>query len=113
MDEKFLYHLWKFKLFNTLNLKTTSGESIEILKPGNLQFDSGPDFFNAQIKINETLWAGNVEIDMYASDWVKHKHHKDTAYNKIILHVVYEVDKPISHNIPILEIKKTTFILRF
>lgn len=105
MDEKFLYHLWKFKLFNTLNLKTTSGESIEILKPGNLQFDSGPDFFNAQIKINETLWAGNVEIDMYASDWVKHKHHKDTAYNKIILHVVYEVDKPISHNIPILEIK--------
>lgn len=106
MDEKFLYHIWKFKLFNTLNLKTTTGEAIEILKPGNLQFDSGPDFFNAQIKINNTLWAGNVEIDMYASDWINHKHHKDAAYNKIILHVVYEVNKPVAHNVPVLELKK-------
>lgn len=105
MDEKFLYHIWKFKLFNTLNLKTTTDEVIEILKPGNLQPDSGPDFFNAQIKINKTLWAGNIEIDMYGSDWVKHKHHKDAAYHKIILHVVYEVDKPIVHNLPVLELK--------
>lgn len=105
MDEKFLYHIWKFKLFNTLNLKTITGEAIEILKPGNFQFDSGPDFFNAQIKINETLWAGNVEIDMHTSDWIKHKHDKDVIYHKIILHVVYEVDKPAMHKLPVLELK--------
>lgn len=105
MDEKFLYHIWKFKLFNTLSLKTTTGEAIEILKPGSFQFDSGPDFFNAQIKINQTIWAGNIEIDMYSSDWINHKHHKNAAYHKIILHVVYEVDKPVANNVPVIELK--------
>jgi Protein of unknown function (DUF2851) len=105
MQESFLYHVWKFKLFNALELQTTTGEKIELIKPGTLQPDSGPDFFNAHIKIGETKWAGNIEIDLKTSDWKKHGHDKDPAYSKIILHVVYENDKPTLHSFPILELK--------
>jgi hypothetical protein len=110
MTEEFLHHIWKFKLFNQLDLKTTAGEAIEIIKSGNHNFDSGPDFFNAQIKIGDTLWAGNVEIHINASDWKKHFHQYDKAYNNIILHIVYNADEPVDRAsgeaIPTIEIKE-------
>ncbi|MGB3948285.1 MAG: DUF2851 family protein [Bacteroidia bacterium] len=109
MTEEFLHYIWKFKLFNQLDLKTTSGETIEIIKAGTHNFDSGPDFFNAQLKIGETLWAGNVEIHIAASDWEKHAHQYNKAYDNIVLHVVFNADKAINRasgeSIPTLELK--------
>jgi len=93
MTEEFLHHIWKFRLFNQLNLQSTAGETIEIVKVGNPNFDAGPDFFNAKLKIGNTLWAGNVEIHINASDWKKHLHQHDKAYDNIILHVVYNADE--------------------
>jgi len=95
MTEEFLHYIWKFKLFNQLQLSTTEGESIEIIKAGDYNTDAGPDFFNAKIKIGKTLWAGNVEVHINASDWEKHSHQKNKAYGNIILHVVYSADKEI------------------
>lgn len=110
MKEEFLHHIWKFRLFNQLNLLSTSGETIEIVKVGNHNFDAGPDFFNAQLKIGNTLWAGNVEIHLNASDWKKHLHQHDKAYDNIILHIVYNADEPIyrvsGETIPTLELKE-------
>ena len=74
MTEEFLHYLWKFRLFDQLNLKTTAGEAIEIIKVGDHNFDAGPDFFNAHIKVNKTVWAGNVEVHVRSSDWKKHFH---------------------------------------
>jgi len=109
MTEEFLWHIWKFRLFDNSDLKTTDGESIQILKVGEHNSDSGPDFFNARIKIGGTEWAGNVEIHTNASDWHKHKHTTDKAYDNIILHVVHEADETISRKsgeeIPTLELK--------
>jgi hypothetical protein len=109
MTEEFLHHIWKFRLFDQLDLKTINGETVEVLSPGEHNFDSGPDFFNARLKINGTLWAGNVEVHIRAGDWNKHTHHEDKAYDNIILHVVYEVDTVIARtsgeNIPTIEIK--------
>lgn len=96
-NENFLHYLWKFKRFNTQNLKTTSGESITIIKTGQHNTDAGPDFFNVQLKINDTLWIGNVEIHLRSSDWNAHKHQTDKAYNNVILHVVYEYNLPIKN----------------
>lgn len=96
MTEEFLHYIWKFKLFNHQDLQTTSGETIEILKSGTHNFDSGPDFFNAQLKLGNTLWAGNVEIHIAASDWEKHAHQHDKAYDNIVLHVVFNADKLIT-----------------
>ena len=95
MSEEFLHHIWKFRLFDQLDLKTTSGEQVEIEKVGTHNLDSGPDFFNGKIKIGNTLWAGNIEVHINASDWKKHFHQHDKAYDNIILHVVHKADVPL------------------
>ncbi len=92
MQEEFLHHLWKFRLFNNNKLQTTNGEELQIINTGEPNSDSGPDFFNARIKIGKTTWAGNVEIHIHASDWELHKHQHDKAYDNVILHVVHEAD---------------------
>lgn len=109
MKEDFLHYLWKFKKFDTLNLRTTHNEQITIIKTGDYLELSGPDFFNAQIKIGEQKWAGNVEIHIKSSDWYVHGHEKDTAYENVILHVVWEHDTEIfgknNTEIPVLVLK--------
>ena len=92
ITEEFLHYVWKLKLFNQKNLFTEQGEALSIIKTGEHNNDAGPDFFNAKIKIGKTTWAGNVEIHTLASDWKKHKHQNDAAYNNVILHVVYKND---------------------
>lgn len=96
MREDFVQYLWKFKLFNTLGLKTSTGKSIEIIRVGSHNTSSsGPDFSNAKLKIDEQLWVGNVEIHLSSKDWNIHKHQFDAAYNNVILHVVYFNDTEI------------------
>ncbi len=93
ISEKFLHYIWKNKLYNSEELTDTEGNKIEIISPGIQNGDAGPDFFNAKIKIENTIWAGNVEIHIKSSDWNKHNHHKDKAYNNVILQIVAENDK--------------------
>ncbi|WP_138433102.1 DUF2851 family protein [Winogradskyella algicola] len=95
MQEDFLHYVWKQKAFSSTSLKTTSGESIVILKLGQHNHNSGPDFFNAQLSIDGQLWAGNVEIHIKSSDWYVHGHEKDKAYDNVILHVVWEHDTEV------------------
>ncbi len=66
-----------------------------MIKPGMHNSDAGPDFLDARLSIGGTLWAGNVEVHVRASDWMKHKHHLDKAYDNVILHVVYHADEAI------------------
>lgn len=95
MQEDFLHHIWKFKKFQIQNLKTETNETISINSVGQHNFNSGPDFFNAKLKINDQLWAGNVEIHIKSSDWYLHNHEQDPAYDSVILHVVWEHDTEI------------------
>lgn len=90
--EKLLHYVWKHKIFPLKALLTTDGEEIEVVDPGMGNPNSGPDFFNAKIKWNGTLWAGTVEIHLRASDWYRHGHDGDAAYNNTILHVVNVAD---------------------
>lgn len=92
IKEDFLHYLWKYNLFNTTNLLTTTNELIQIIHTGTHNFNAGPDFFNARLKINQQLWAGNVEIHVNSSDWYVHSHEKDEAYDSVILHVVWNHD---------------------
>ena len=108
MKEEFLWYLWSKKLINQ-PIKTTEGEPLQIIESGKLNTDAGPDFFNAKIKIGSTIWVGNVEIHVKASDWHKHGHHYDRKYNNIILHLVYENDSHITNSngklIPTVEVR--------
>ncbi len=90
MTEEFLHFLWGNRLCYQAGLQTTNGQKFEIIHPGIPNSDAGPDFFNAKIKIEDTLWAGNVEIHIREKDWISHGHHKDAVYDNVILHVVQE-----------------------
>jgi len=109
MTEAYLHFLWKLKRLPFHLMKTTSGESIDILQHGihNLS-ESGPDFSNARIYFDKMEWAGQIELHIKSSDWLLHKHQHDPAYNNVILHVVYEHDREIYINgriLPTIELK--------
>ncbi len=108
MKEEFLHYLWQFRLIQ-LPLMTTQGEKMEVMQVGIHNTNSGPDFLQAKIKIGDTLWAGNIELHLKASDWYKHHHEKDQAYNSSILHVVYDCDSDVQlengGRLPCLELK--------
>ena len=94
MTEAFLHYLWHHQMLGT-GLTTTDGQPVVVHRPGEHNQDAGPDFFNARISVGGVEWAGNVEIHLRSSDWQQHRHSSDKAYNSIILHVVYEYDRPI------------------
>jgi hypothetical protein len=96
VPEEFLHFIWENRLFFSGNLRTVDGETLDIMNTGRRNTDSGPDFFNAKIKIGDTLWAGNIEIHKKASDWEKHHHAGDKAYENVILHVVEQADMHIT-----------------
>ena len=95
MKESFLHFIWELQYFAKKDLQTNQKEKIEILSPGTLNTDAGPDFLNAKIRIGEIEWVGNVEIHKQSSDWFLHHHQHDQAYGNVILHVVYKHDKEI------------------
>ena len=90
--EQLLHYVWKHKLFPLVELKTTDGKPVEVIDPGLHNHNSGPDFFNAKVKISQTLWVGNVEIHDKSSDWFLHGHDKDQAYDNVVLHVTGKPD---------------------
>lgn len=109
MKEEFIAYLWKHRLLRGYPMTTICGKEVDIISPGQENYNSGPDFLAAIIRIGGTIWAGNVEIHVRSSQWFAHKHHLDKAYMNIILHVVYQCDKEIAdpdgNTIPHLEIK--------
>ncbi|MDE6206550.1 MAG: DUF2851 family protein [Muribaculaceae bacterium] len=94
--EKFLHHIWQHRLLPKGALATIDGEPVEVLDPGLLNTDAGPDFFNAKVRIADRVWAGNVEIHVRASDWMRHGHHTDPAYDSVVLHVVAQSDARVT-----------------
>ncbi len=113
MNEAFLHYLWKFLKFEDATsqdgLVTTAGQSLQILKPGTPNNLAGPDFFNAHLRIDNQLWAGNVEIHLKSTHWYQHNHERDEAYHNVILHVVWEDDCDVfdkaGNAVPTLELR--------
>ena len=109
MTERLFHFIWQFQYFNKNDLIVTTGETVQILFPGQYNTNQGPDFADAKIKIGKTTWAGTVELHIKTSDWIKHNHQKDKNYNNVILHVVWEDDASASpglkNDVPVLEIK--------
>ena len=96
--EQLLHYVWKHKIFPLKELKTTTGQQVEVIDTGLANTDAGPDFFNAKLKRDGVLWIGNIEIHERSSDWFKHGHHADAGYNSVILHIASEIDTEISRS---------------
>jgi hypothetical protein len=109
MREDFLHFVWRLRRFRLRELKTTTGQALEVIHPGQHNHHAGPDFLDARIRIDDTLWAGNVEMHLRSSEWHAHKHQDDPNYNNVILHVVLEEDVIIRHQdgerIPCLDLR--------
>jgi hypothetical protein len=109
LKESFLHYIWQSSQFDHQNLQTTSGQKLGIIKPGLAHSDGGPDFQNALISIENHKWAGHVEIHINSSDWFKHNHHLDAAYDGTVLHVVHTHDAEVKRTnntvIPCLELR--------
>lgn len=95
MPEIVLHYIWEHCLWAGFEQYTTDGKKVEILSVGEHNRDAGPDYSHARIRIDGHEWVGNIEIHVCASDWTKHHHHLDKAYDNIIMHVVRTADKPI------------------
>lgn len=98
MTEQFLQFIWKNKLFEQKTYAAHTGEPVQIIHPGEQNFNAGPDFQCAKIRIADKIWAGNCEVHINSSDWLKHHHQHDGAYENVILHVVLKNDIPIKAN---------------
>tara|TARA_R110002050_G_scaffold14313_7_gene45235 strand:- start:6896 stop:8179 length:1284 start_codon:yes stop_codon:yes gene_type:complete len=114
MREDFLHFVWKYKKLQVEELRTSKNEIIEVVSGGTHNHFSGPDFFNAQIKINDQLWVGTVEIHLNSSDWYAHGHELDSNYENVILHVVWEDDVAIfrKNNTQIATLELKNYISR-
>lgn len=95
MPEIVLHYIWERCLWAGLDQQTTDGRKVEILSVGEHNRDAGPDYSHARVRIDGKEWIGNIEIHVNASDWTKHHHHLDKAYDNVILHIVRTADKPV------------------
>ena len=93
--EQLLHYTWKHKIFPLKELTTTTGQVLEVIDSGQANTNAGPDFFNAKIKLDGVLWAGNIEIHSSSSDWFKHGHHTNPSYDSVILHIATNIDTEI------------------
>lgn len=94
--ERLLHYIWKHRILPLRTLFTTDGREVEVLDPGLANQNQGPDFFNAKVRIGGNVWAGNVEVHVRSSDWFRHGHESDPAYNNTILHVVKHADGEVT-----------------
>lgn len=90
-----MQYVWKHRLWRSEDMVTNTGEKVRVVDPGLLNTDAGPDFFNAKIEIDGHMWVGNVEMHYRATDWKRHRHDSDKAYDSVILHVVAKDDAPV------------------
>lgn len=95
MSESFLHYLWQCQYFNKSDLRTTTGDPVSVFNAGLVNIHAGPDFHNARLQIGEMIWVGNVEIHVESSGWMAHGHHMDQAYDNVVLHVVWQDNKPV------------------
>ncbi|UXX80708.1 DUF2851 family protein [Reichenbachiella carrageenanivorans] len=109
MRESFLHFIWQFQKFNTIELTTHDGLSVQIYAIGHYNTNAGPDFLNAKLLIDDIMWYGHIELHIRSSDWNKHKHQHDEAYNNVVLHVVWEHDIEVQSvngaSLPVLELQ--------
>lgn len=109
MNEKLLQFIWQFQYFNKSELVCQDKSHLQIIFQGTINYNQGPDFQNASIKVDDTTLVGNIEIHVLASDFTKHRHQNDLNFNNLILHVVWKNDQTIfdknNNPLPTLELQ--------
>lgn len=110
MNEDYLQYVWRWQRLPHGTLTCTSGRELTVMFQGHWNRNAGPDFLEARLRIEREQWVGSVEVHVKASDWRRHKHSDDPAYDNVVLHVVYENDEPLintaGQEVPTLELRE-------
>lgn len=105
MNEKLLQYIWQHRLFDGSSLQTIDEQPVTVLHPGTWNQHQGPDFLHARILIGVTVWVGHVELHIRQSDWQLHAHELDPHYQNVILHVVWQYDRPLALRFPVISLQ--------
>lgn len=88
--ERHLHCVWFDEHLRPETLTTARGESLHVIRPGQWNFEAGPDFLDAEWRIGGRRIRGDVEIHIRPMDWQHHGHSTDPRYRDVRLHVTYE-----------------------
>ena len=93
MSEKGFSDLWERSLELHPNVVDCDGNIYEVLFPGIRNQGAGPDFRGAVLRREGQTFGGDVELHLEQSGWRGHGHHKDPAYNGVVLQVVLRLGR--------------------
>ncbi|HRJ84225.1 MAG TPA: DUF2851 family protein [Ignavibacteria bacterium] len=88
INEDFICRIWEGGDAYYSSLVTDSNEDVEIIDHGKRNYDAGPDYRDAKVKIGGKIYTGDIEVHRDFKNWAEHSHPKDRRYNSVILHVV-------------------------
>ncbi|OHB68511.1 MAG: hypothetical protein A2W17_06290 [Planctomycetes bacterium RBG_16_41_13] len=89
IKEELVRCIWFGQHIEKEKLRTDDGLRLEILSPGWWNNEEGPDFKHAEFFLEgKGMIRGSVEIHVFASDWIYHKHETQKTYDAVCLHVV-------------------------
>lgn len=93
IPEAVIQDVWRCRRFDASALKTTTGEPVEVLHPGFLNTDAGPDLTAARLRIGPLAWGGDIEVHRTSGEWIEHRHDADPRYDRVVLHVTLLADR--------------------
>jgi hypothetical protein len=89
-SEAELVRLWEGQRFPAQALVSGDTSPLRVVFRGRpCSGGAGPDFRDAIIELGGRRLRGDVELHVLASAFRRHGHHRDHAYDKVILHVVF------------------------
>ncbi|MEI7939771.1 MAG: DUF2851 family protein [Verrucomicrobiota bacterium] len=104
--ERLLQTIWQHQRLLREQLKTLDGRPARILHPGFRSVEGGPDFRGAVVQLGDgSAQTGDIEVDLRSSGWHAHGHDRNPAFQNVILHVVWESEKPASGALPTLPLR--------
>ena len=93
LSEADLVSLWEGQRFPREALRTREGRRFRVIYRGRRTGGPGPDFRDAVIATREELLRGDVELHVRTSDFRRHGHQRDPAYDSVVLHLVFKHDE--------------------
>lgn len=101
--EHLLQAVWLQQRLLRDQLQTLDGKPVRVLHPGFKNFEAGPDFRAAMVRVGDgPVQSGDVEIDLRPSGWRTHGHDRNPAFKQVILHVIWDGKVPAAEGIPTL-----------
>ena len=92
LRESDLSRIWEGQTFPPEAMTTRGGDRLRVIYRGRRGRGAGPDFRDAIIAAPSGLLEGDVELHLRSSDFRRHGHHLDHAYDGLAMHLVLRHD---------------------